>query len=73
MTAAGRLAQALRAGDRLLARHFAQRVARGTGLTLIQGDAQLGNALLPRDPGQHRPVLIDWKGCIRGMGRGNSG
>lgn len=47
---------------------FVERTARGTGLTLIQGDAQLGNLLLPRDPVRHRPVIIDWEGCTRGLG-----
>lgn len=47
---------------------FSQRIAGGAGLTLIQGDAQLGNVLLPRDPQLNRPVIIDWEGCIRGLG-----
>jgi hypothetical protein len=47
---------------------FSQRIAGGTGLTLIQGDAQLGNVLLPCDPQLNRPVIIDWEGCIRGLG-----
>lgn len=47
---------------------FIQRIAAGTGLTLVQGDAQLGNRLLPRDPLRHRPVIIDWEGVTRGIG-----
>lgn len=47
---------------------FIKRTERGTGLTLLQGDAQLGNMLLPRDPQRNRPVIIDWEGCTRGLG-----
>ena len=37
-------------------------------MTLIQGNAQLGNTLLPRDPRTNRPVIIDWEGCTGGLG-----
>jgi hypothetical protein len=47
---------------------FSQRIAGGAGLTLIQGDAQLGNVLLPRNPQPNQPVIIDWEGCTRGIG-----
>ncbi|MEM7034113.1 MAG: phosphotransferase [Chloroflexota bacterium] len=47
---------------------FSDRIASESNLTLIQGDAQLGNTMLPRSPKRHRPMLIDWEGCIRGIG-----
>lgn len=47
---------------------FIRRIAGGVKLTLIQGDAQLGNVLLPRDPRRNQPVIIDWEGCTRGLG-----
>lgn len=47
---------------------FIQRIEREERLTLIQGDAQLGNVLLPRDPQRNRPIIIDWEGCTRGLG-----
>lgn len=47
---------------------YVERIGRGTGLTLVHGDAQLGNVLLPRNPQLDRPVIIDWEGCIRGIG-----
>ncbi|MEM7124855.1 MAG: phosphotransferase [Chloroflexota bacterium] len=47
---------------------FIHRIASGKGLTLIQGDAQLGNVLLPRNPQRDRTIIIDWEGCIRGVG-----
>ncbi len=47
---------------------FIQRIAGGAGLTLIQGDAHISNVLLPRDTQLNRPVIIDWEGCIRGIG-----
>jgi hypothetical protein len=47
---------------------FIQRMAGGKALTLIQGDAQLGNVMLPLDPLSGRLVLIDWEGCTRGLG-----
>ncbi len=47
---------------------FTRRIAGDAGLTLIQGDAQLGNMLLPRDPQLNRPAIIDWEGCTRGLG-----
>jgi hypothetical protein len=47
---------------------FIQRITGMAGLTLIQGDAQLGNVLLPRAPQLNRPVIIDWEGCTWGLG-----
>jgi thiamine kinase-like enzyme len=47
---------------------FIRRISAGTNLTVIQGDAQLGNTLLPRDRRRDRPIIIDWEGCTRGLG-----
>jgi hypothetical protein len=38
-----------------------ERVARGTGLTLIHGDASFQNVLVPRDLHTGRALLIDWQ------------
>jgi hypothetical protein len=38
-----------------------RRVARGKHLTLIHGDANFSNVLLPRDPAQGRALIIDWQ------------
>ena len=48
------------------ARLFEERTASGTALTLIQGDAHMGNVLMPHQEG--RPVLIDWEGLTPGIG-----
>ena len=45
----------------VLPRLFLPRIADGKDVTLIQEDAHLLNVLLPRDPGLHRPKLIDWE------------
>ena len=37
-------------------------------LTLIQGDAHLGNIMIPRDPDHATPLLIDWEGLCIGIG-----
>lgn len=47
---------------------FIQRTKDGKALTLIQGDAHIHNVLLPHNPQLHRPVIIDWEGCVRGIG-----
>ena len=38
-----------------------QRVSAGTNLTLIHGDANFSNVLLPRDPNRERALIIDWQ------------
>jgi hypothetical protein len=37
------------------------RLTRGAGLTLIHGDANFWNVLLPRDPEVDRALIIDWQ------------
>ena len=38
-----------------------ERVLQGKGLTLIHGDANFSNVLLPRDPDRDRALIIDWQ------------
>lgn len=38
-----------------------ERVTRRNDLTLIHGDANLSNVLVPREPDQERAVIIDWQ------------
>ncbi len=38
-----------------------QRKTQGRHLTLIHGDANLSNILLPRDAGKGRALIIDWQ------------
>ncbi len=38
-----------------------ERVTRGKDLTLIHGDSNFSNVLLPRDPDRHRALIIDWQ------------
>ena len=38
-----------------------ERVLQGKDLTLIHGDANFSNVLLPRDPDQDRALIIDWQ------------
>ena len=38
-----------------------ERVTRRKGLTLIHGDANLSNVLLPHDPDQESAMIIDWQ------------
>jgi hypothetical protein len=38
-----------------------ERVTSGHGITLIHGDANLSNVLLPRDPEKDRALIIDWQ------------
>jgi Ser/Thr protein kinase RdoA (MazF antagonist) len=38
-----------------------ERVLRGKDLTLIHGDANFSNVLLPRDPDRERALIIDWQ------------
>jgi len=38
-----------------------QRLTDGRPLTLIHGDANLSNSLLPRDAARHRALIIDWE------------
>jgi hypothetical protein len=38
-----------------------ERVSRGTGLTLIHGDAHWRNVLVPRDPTKDGALIIDWQ------------
>ena len=33
----------------------------GKGLTLVHGDAHLGNLLFPHDPEEYKALLIDWQ------------
>ena len=49
--------------DRVLAAlpELTQRLAQGKHLTLIHGDANLSNVLLPRDATQGKALLIDWQ------------
>jgi thiamine kinase-like enzyme len=49
--------------DRVLAAlpRLFERVTQGTGLTLIHGDANFWNVLLPRDPHRARALIIDWQ------------
>ncbi len=38
-----------------------ERVLQGKGLTLIHGDANFSNMLLPHDPDRGRALIIDWQ------------
>jgi len=61
-------------GDRLTASHrrayentitllpnLMERVTRGKDLTLIHGDSDISNVLLPNDPDTDRALIIDWQ------------
>ena len=47
---------------------FIPRTDRGTALTLIHGDPHPWNVFLPVDPQAHRPRIVDWELCCRGLG-----
>ncbi len=47
---------------------FTKRCEKPQNLTLIQGDAHLGNVMVPRNPEQAPPLLIDWEGLCIGLG-----
>lgn len=52
----------------LWAKSFTRRCENRKSLTLIQGDAHLGNVMVPRSVNQATTLLIDWEGICTGIG-----
>jgi hypothetical protein len=50
------------------AESFTIRCEKRKTLTLIHGDAHLGNVMVPRNPDQATPLLVDWEGISIGIG-----
>ncbi|NKB70316.1 MAG: phosphotransferase [Candidatus Latescibacteria bacterium] len=57
--------------ERIIERYpdaFLKRVADSPHITLLHGDAHLGNLYYPKDPTTHQMVLLDWETYKRGLG-----
>ncbi len=52
----------------LWSEEFKKRNKKKETLTLIHGDAHLGNVMIPQNPKDSSPLLIDWEGTCSGMG-----
>jgi len=52
----------------LWSEEFKKRCEKRERLTLIHGDAHLGNVMIPQNPKDSSPLLIDWEGICPGIG-----